>query len=355
MSSNRFKKATWAALACASILGLTATGANAQGAKQKLCVYDLLGATGDVYNMSKDYIVAARSWGADIDLRAYTDERIATQDFIAGECDALFATGLRTRQFNATTAAIDSLGVSSIVKNNTVDMKASYEVVRRTVQLFASPNANKLNVNGKYEISGIIPFGTAYPVLNDRNIKTVEDLAGKKIASFDYDKAQAVMIQKIGAQPVSADITNFASKFNNGAVDMIAAPAAAYKPLELYRGIGTKGAINRFPILILTYQMVVNTNKFPQGFGAKSRQFWLGQYDRALNLILRAEKTIPEKTWGDLTPENMIKYTVMLRESRVTIAEQGLYDKAGLKIIKKIRCGINPADSECSTSSENWN
>lgn len=339
--------------------GLTAGGvqdAQAQTAKQpKLCVYDLLGAAGDVFNMSKDYVVAAKAWGADVVLRAYTDERVATQDFIAGECDAVFATGFRTRQFNSTTAVLDSLGVSSIVKNNKVDMNASYEVVRRAIQVFSSPSAAKLTVNGKYEVGGIIPFGTAYPVLRDRNIRTVEDLAGKKIAAFDYDKAQAVMIQKIGAQPVSADITNFAAKFNNGAVDMIAAPAAAYKPLELYRGIGTKGAINRFPIVILSYQMIINTEKFPAGFGAKSRQFWFGQFDRAMSIILRAEKTIPEQTWSDLTPENMIKYTIMLRESRVSIADQGLYDKAGLKLLKKIRCGINSADSECSTNSENWN
>lgn len=352
MNATRMKFACVATIGL--VLGLPASG-YAQGAKQKLCVYDLLGATGDVFNMSKDFVVSAKSWGANIDLKAYTDERIATQDFIAGECDALYATGLRTRQFNATTAVLDSLGVSSIVMNNKVDMKASYEVVRRTIQVFASPNAAKMNVSGRFEVAGIIPFGTAYPVLNDRNIKTVEDLAGKKIAAFDYDKAQAVMIQKIGAQPVSADITNFASKFNNGAVDMIAAPAAAYKPLELYRGIGTKGAINRFPIVILTYQMVINQSKFPEGFGQKSRSYWLGQYERALSLVTKAEKSIPEKTWGDLTPENMIKYTVMLRESRVSIAEQGLYDKAGLRVMKKIRCGVNPADSECSTNSENWN
>jgi len=235
-----------------------------------------------------------------------------------------------------------------------VDMKASYEVVRRAIQVFSSPNATKIATNGRYEIAGIIPFGTAYPVLNDRKIQSVEDLAGKKIAAFDYDKAQAVMIQKIGAQPVSADITNFASKFNNGIVDMIAAPAAAYKPLELYRGIGNKGAINRFPIVILSYQVVINTSKFPNGFGLESRKYWSGQFDRALKLILRAEASIPENTWSDLTPENMIKYTIMLRESRGSIVDQGIYDKQGLTIMKKIRCSVNRADSECTPDSKTF-
>jgi hypothetical protein len=209
-------------------------------------------------------------------------------------------------------------------------------------------------VNGRYEVAGIIPFGTAYPVVNDRKINTVEALAGKRIASFDYDKAQAIMIQKIGAQPVSADITNFAGKFNNGSVDFIAAPAMAYRPLELYRGIGTKGAIQRFPILILTYQIIINETKFPEGFGLKSRQYWLGQFNRAMTLVNKAEKDIPASTWGDLTPENMVKYTIMLRDSRIAIAEQGVYDKPGLKIIKRVRCSISSADSECSANTENW-
>ena len=69
-------------------------------------------------------------------------------------------------------------------------------------------------------------------LVNDRSINNLPKIAGKKIAVFDYDKSQAIMVQKIGAQPVSADITNFAGKFNNGQVDIIAAPAMAIKPLQ---------------------------------------------------------------------------------------------------------------------------
>jgi len=336
------------------LLTAAALASGTASAQQKLCVYDLLGSAGDVSNMAKDYAIAAKTMGADISVKTYTDERVATEDLLAGQCDAVMATGFRTRQFNPTAASLDSLGASTVIRNDKVDMPASYEVVRKTIQTFASPAAAKLMVRGNYEVGGIIPFGTAYPVVNDRNIRTVEALAGKKIAAFDYDKAQAIMIQRIGAQPVSADITNFAGKFNNGSVDFIAAPAMAYRPLELYRGIGTKGAINRFPILILTYQVILNKTKFPDGFGDKSRQYWLGQYDRAMALIKKAEKDIPATTWSDLTPENMIKYTIMLRDARVDIAEKGVYDKQGLKIIKRVRCSINPADSECSSNTENW-
>lgn len=321
---------------------------------QLICVYDLLGSAGDQYNMAKDFAIAAQGMGAKVQLKSYTDENIATQEFIAGQCDGLIATGLRTRKFNSIAGSLDALGVSTILRNGKVDMPASYDVIRKTIQVFNTPAGSKMMTNGNYEVAGIFPFGTAYPVVNDRNIKTVEALAGKKIAAFDYDKAQAIMIQKIGAQPISADITNFAGKFNNGSVDMIAAPAAAYRPLELYRGIGTKGAVNRFPILILTYQFIINKSKFSDDFAEKSRSYWLSQFDRSLGLINKAEKDIPASAWGELTPENSVKYTLMFRDARITIADQGVYDKRGLKIIKRVRCSINASDSECNSPSENW-
>ena len=42
------------------------------------------------------------------------------------------------------------------------------------------------------------------------------------------------MVQQVGAQAVSADVTNFGAKFNNHQVDIIGAPAA-FKPLELQK------------------------------------------------------------------------------------------------------------------------
>lgn len=325
--------------------------ATAQAA-HKVCVYDMLGASGDLFNMAKDYAVAMQKAGATVELKGYTDERVATEDFRTGQCDAVIATAFRTRQFNAAAGSVDTLGSTTIVRDGKIDINASYEVLRKLVQTYAAPAASKLMVDGNYEVGGMIPLGAAYPVVNDRKINTVEALAGKRIAAFDHDKAQAVMIQRIGAQPVSADITNFSTKFNNGSVDMIAAPTLAYKPLELAKGIGKTGGITRFPLMILTYQMIINKTRFPDGYGLKSREYWAGQFDRAMQLIKQADASVPPATWMDLSAENSYKYTLMLREARIDIAQKGLYDKRGLKVIKKIRCNVNPADPECTIKSE---
>jgi hypothetical protein len=336
-------------LAAAAALLSAATLASAA---QTFCVFDILGAHGEGFNAAKDYAVAMQKNGADIKLKVYIDERVALEDFRTGQCDGVSATALRTRAFAPLAASIDSIGAATVVQNGKIDMKTSFEVVKRTIQTFTSPQAAKLMVNNGYEIAGILPLGPAYPFLNDRKISSVEAAAGKKIAAFDYDKAQAAMIQRIGAQAVSADVTNFATKFNNGAVDIIVAPAMVYKPLELNKGIGTKGAVARMPMIMLSYQMLIRPEKFPEGFGQKSREYWLSQFDRAVEIIERAEKDVPANVWLELPAQDAQRYSLMMREARIDIAKQGLYDQRGLKIIKKIRCSLAPAESECADSAE---
>ena len=337
----------------ATACGLALLTFSAQAA-QKLCVFDILGAAGDMFSMAKDYAVAMQRNGVDFELRAFNNELRALDEFKNGDCDAFIATAFRTRQFNSVAASTDSLGSTTILRDGKVDMKATYEVLRKLIQTYAapSPQVTKLMTNGIYEVGGIAPIGAAYPFVNDRRLSSVEALAGKRISAFDYDKAQAAMIQRINAVPVSTDISNFHTKFNAGQLDMMAAPTMAYKPLDLQKGMGSKGGVARFPLMIVSYQMVFNRTKFPEGFGEKSREFWMGQFDRTLQVIRTADSTIPPMAWIDIEPEDAVKYTLLLRESRILLAQQGLYDKRGLKVIKRIRCHVNPSDSECATKSE---
>jgi len=344
------KMNAWSKIAAA--VAVATCAATPVMAKSLVCVWDVAGKTGDVTSSAVDYVVAMQKNGVELEIKGYVDERVAIEDFRSGQCDAVIATTLRTRPFNAISGSLDSIGATTIVRNGKIDIKASYDVVRKVIQVFSTPQAAKLMVEGNYEVGGLFPLGAAYPIVRDRKINSVEALSGKKIAAFDYDKAQGVMIQRIGAQPVSADVTNIGPKFNNGSVDMVTLPAVAFKPFELYKGIGTTGGIGRLPILIPTVQIVLNKTKFPEGFGEKSRQYWLSHFDRALHFIDVAEKSVPANMWVDLPPENIPKYVQMFREARVEIANQGIYNKRGLNIIKRARCDVNPSDAECATKSE---
>ncbi len=323
-------------------------------AAQKACVWDIIGTGGPAFAMAKDFALAMQKLniGVDLELKAYTDERIASEDFKSGQCDAMAVSTFRSKPYNLFAATTDAIGATTFQRDGKLDMDASYEVLRRTIEIFSSPNAAKYMVEGKYEVAGIVPMGAAYPIVNDRKINSVEAAAGKRIAALDVDKVQAMIISRLGGQPVASDITNFATKFNNGLVDVIFAPALAYKPLELHKGIGTKGAISRMPITFLTYQIIINKDKFPAGAGQKAREYWLTQFEPTMKMIRKSEAELPANVWMDIVSTDLKRYVAMMREGRVEIAEAGFYDKRALRVIKRVRCDMNAADPECTSKEE---
>lgn len=341
-----------ATLATLALTVVCLTGAQAKSiGNPVVCVWDPIGQAGQIFDAAKGYALAAQKMGVELKLKAYTDERVASEDFRVGQCDALMATSIRTRPYAPVTAAIDHGGAATIVKEGKIDINASYEVVRKAIQVFASPGAAKLTIHDRFEVGGILPTGAIYTFARDRAVFK-NGFAGVRMPAFDDDKVQAYMIQRIGAQPVSADISNFVSKFNNGSVDVIFAPAVAYKPLEIYRGVGSKGGVSRFPLAFSTLQLVLERSSFPEGFGEKSRQFWAGQFDQIIGSVRKAEADLPAELIVDYPLEAAIAFVVSQRDTRVELAGKGFYDKQGLKVMKRIRCSIYSGASECANSAE---
>ncbi|MBC6819833.1 hypothetical protein CKK01_20505, partial [Acinetobacter baumannii] len=112
-------------------------------------------------------------------------------------------------------------------------------------------------VVGPYEIAGLGTIGPAYLFVNDRSINTLAKAAGKKIGVFKYDEAQPKLVQHVGGQAVSVDVTNAGAKFNNHEIDIVPAPIVAFKPFELYKGLGEKGAIVRFPLTQISANFII--------------------------------------------------------------------------------------------------
>lgn len=317
--------------------------AEAAQAKQVFCVFDLVGKNGDVYTLMKDYQLAAKNWGADIELRIGQNEAVIAEDFKAGKCDGISVTGMRGRQFNKFTGSLDAIGAIP-------DLKLAVKVM----QGLASPTFAKYMTNSKYEVAGVIPVGDAFLMVNDRSINTVAKAAGKKIAVLDYDEAQKIMVQQIGAQAVSADVTNFGSKFNNRQVDIIGAPAAVFKPLELHKGLGTKGAIVNYPILQVTGNLIIRPDKFPAGYGQKSREWVKTQLPRAFGILGKMKADIPQKYWMNIPAADKPGYQKLMRESRIDLTRRGVYDKRMMKLLWQFRCKEDRSNFECSLQDENY-
>lgn len=330
----------------AAIMGLSALlvapTASAQNANAPLlCVFDIVGKNGPAFGFARDYTLAAKAWGAEMRLEAYTDERLAAEDFKTGKCDAMAVTALRSRAFHPFVGSIDAVGAVP-----------SYKHLRTVINLLAQPNSSALMINGQYEVAGIIPVGAAYVHVNDRAINSIEKASGKRVAVLDYDKSQARMVQQLGAQPVASEIINFGTKFNNGQVDVVVAPAVAYKPLELYKGVGAKGGIYRFPLVQLTANIVLRKDKFPEGFGQKSRDYVAKNFDTAIKQLDQAEKEIPANTWVDISQPDKDKYFLMMQEARFQLTKEGFYDPKMMRLLKKVRCGMDAKLAECSEKTE---
>ncbi|WP_312104254.1 putative solute-binding protein [Acinetobacter venetianus] len=329
-------------LATTSILAISAS---TQAAAVDVCVFDLLGKSGEAYKGMQDWALAAKGWGADINLVALTDEQVADNNFKAGKCDAVAMTSMRARPYNKFVGSIDSLGGVP-----------SDEIAKRAITFVSDPrNAAKMTTNlsgNKYEIAGISPLGSAFIFVRDKSINSIEKAAGKKFAVLGYDYAQKLIVQRVGAQAVLSDISNFAAKFNNGQVDMIGAPAYAYKPLELSKGLGTNGVMYNFPVLQVTANLVLRPEKFPAGFGQKSRDWFVKQLPKTFATIKKLEVEIPAKYKMNLTAEDKLKYQKMMRDGRIELTQRGIYDASMMSVLKKARCSVDKANFECSLSGE---
>ena len=321
------------------------TPAYAAPVKKNLCVFDIVGTQGDVFNLMKDYRVAAVGWGVDFNLTAYTDEKIAAEDFKAKRCDAVMITGTRNREFNSFTGTIDSIG--SLPTN---------DHLKGLLQTLAKPEASKLMINGNYEVAGVLPLGIAYLFERDRTVNNVAKLSGKRIGVLEFDRAAADMVNQVGAAQVNTTMTNFAGKFNNGSVDAVGAPAVAFRALELYKGLNPAnvdvppGGIVRFPIEQFTAQIVIYKDSFPEGFGQKSREYTLSQLDNSFAISERATNSIDNKYWIDLPEKDKVGYMEMFRQARLSQKQKGEYDGKMLSLMYKVRCKKEPANPECSST-----
>jgi hypothetical protein len=315
--------------------------------KLRFCIFDPIGTNGPIANLAQDLSLEAKRWNLDATIKVYTDERVAAEEFKAGQCEGVAITTLRARQFNKIVGSIDAPG-----------NLRSYDEVKTLIRALSNPAFEPMSITGRYQVVGVVPIGALYVMVNDRSINSIEKAAGKRVVVLDWDKSQAKMISALGAQPVPSDITSYGGKFNNGQADIIAAPAMAFRPLELYRGIGTKGGVFRFPLLYATGTILIRRDlmlpKIPDLDQRllQVRAYGLKFIDSFVETLTRAEKDIPASLYIDLTPADKEKYWAMLREARIQMTRDGVYNPAMMNLLKRVRCKYTPSDAECSTFEE---
>lgn len=325
----------------AALAGLV-VASPASAETRTMCGYDPAGKSGEFFRLLNDYALKAGEWGVNIELKAYTDEETAAKDYEAGQCDAVVATGVRLQRFNNYPSSLEAIGALptyASIKSMSKSL-AKYEGM-------AKPLAK-----GGHETVGIIPAGAVYLFVRDRNIDTVGELAGKRIATMDYDKAAPYMVNKMGAIVVPADLGSIGPKFNNGDVDICYMAAVGFGPFELHRGLASGGGVIKAPLAQGTFQVLIHQDKFPADFGAKSRQYWADNFDKALGAVKKADSSIPADKWIDIPSDRLAEWDALFQDVRVELRDKGAYNGTMLGYMKKTRCYQDKARAECADNRE---
>ena len=320
-------------------LGVSAGTAHAN-TKLDFCVFDIIGTSGDTFNLMRDYRTAALEHGLDLQVRAFTDENIAYEELIGGQCDMAVITGIRSRNLNSYVGSLDSIGAIP-----------NYDVMRTVARVLASnnPRITENMRSGPYEVIGMAPMGAAYLFVKDKAINNVNALAGKSISVMEYDVAQGRMASRVGMSPVMSDITNFAGRFNNHSVDICFAPMMAYSALELYRGMGPDGGIVDYTLGQLTMQIIARHDKLPEGFADWSREYvFENLHDRAQAIVDNAYNDVSDDRWIHINEQDTLRYDEMMREARIALTEQGVYNADMMSLLRNIRCRHDASRAECA-------
>ncbi len=308
---------------------------------KQFCVWDPVGAGGPVVTLMNDAKPKSLAWGVSLELQPYTDDKVAANDFKAGKCDAVLVTEVTARQFNSFTGTLGAVGAIP-----------GQRELKTILSTLASPKAAKLMRDGHYEVAGILPVGSVFIFVRDRHIDNIEKFQGKKMAVLDNDPVAVNMVRRVGGSAVGASLSNFAGYFNNGGVDIIFAPAVAYETLELYKGVGENGGILAYPLLHTSMQILIAWEEFPEGFGQEMRSYVQSRFDEMVNMVKSAEASIPKEYWVNIPADRQNQYDDFMRESRIAMMNDGLYDARALKLMRKVRCHHEPTAGECVESQE---
>lgn len=336
------------ALSLLLVVALASWGWSSAGAgeRRKFCVFDVAGAGGFVYRTLQDYHRKATMAGVSLSMQPYTDENQAVDDFRAGKCDIIAVTDMGARKFNDFSGSISAIGAVPY-----------YEDLQVLLHILSSPRVGHHLEQDGYEVLGVTPMGAAYLFVNDRAIDHVDALKNKRITVFEGHHDARHMVEYVGAVPVAAKISNFARLFNAGEADISYAPAAAYEVLEMFRGMGEKGGIVKYPVGQVTVQLIARKGEFEDDFVRQSRRIMSRLYPEAMRIVRQYERAIPDDRWVEISPDAVRGYQEMLRSVRIDMQESteasgmlaaGVYHDDMMTILRKVRCYTNPGAAECS-------
>ncbi|MDX1452025.1 MAG: putative solute-binding protein [Oleiphilaceae bacterium] len=301
------------------------------------CIYDPVGRNGPSMTLLADLVPKGITWGIKVELKAYTDEKVASNDFKAGICDVAFLTGILTRQFVPFGGTLNAMG--GIM---------SEEGVNRVMKAISHPKVGKHLIQGRYEIVASFPVGGVYVFVKDRAIDSIEAFGGKKISVLNEDPQVLKLANLAGASPVGTSLATLSGQFNNGNLDLLPMVPIGYNVFELYQGLGDSGGIIDEKLFYGMMQLIAHRDRFDDDFGQNMREYFLTRLADIHKLAKDARDEIPARYWIKTDEKTKAAFDNVKRDIRIAMRDEGLYDSKALKMLWKIRCSEDPTRAECT-------
>jgi DNA-binding GntR family transcriptional regulator len=99
----------------------------------------------------------------------------------------------------------------------------------------------------------------------------------------------------------------------------------------------------------MNFQVIIHRDRFPEDAGQMVRDESIKRIDQAYEIIAEAESGIPAEVWMHPPREDVAEYDKMLRQVRLSLLEDGVYDERAIKLMKAIRCRVDGSRSVCAS------
>ncbi len=303
---------------------------------QVWCAYDPIGSQGDITRRLNDIRLYAQQYQVKFKVVTYQKEQQAIQAFDDGKCSGLAASNFNTYRYNQFMGSTAGIG---LIPNN--------RTAKSFLQILNHPTIEKRLVSKNYEAVGMIPIGTAYMVLKNKNLSRVAQLRNQRIGVLPNNPPQQALVRSVGAQPVYVDLSNAIAQFKQNKIDIIAAPVYGLLPYNLQKEFGPDTQVINFPLAYFGVNLIIKPHAYPANFGRKIRGWFVQNSQLLTNRATQWENHLPAYYWVDVSFYEKQSYDVMVAKIRNQYVLSGYYDAYFVQLMKRLRCMDDPRYFEC--------
>lgn len=303
---------------------------------QVWCAYDPIGSQGDITRRLNDIRLYAQQYQVKFKVVTYQKEQQAIQAFDGGKCSGLAASNFNTYHYNQFMGSTAGIG---LIPNN--------RTAKSFLQLLNQPTIEKRLVSKDYEAVGMIPIGTAYMVLKNKNLSRVAQLRNQRIGVLPNNPPQQALVRSVGARPVYVDLSNAIVQFKQNKIDIVPAPVYGLLPYNLQKEFGPDTQVINFPLAYFGVNLIIKPQAYPANFGRKIRGWFVHNSQLLTNRATQWENHLPAYYWVDVSFYEKQSYDVMVAKIRNQYVLSGYYDAYFVQLMKRLRCMDDPRYFEC--------